>query len=178
MNSTSGEMKPFAYHVAIFICVLVQSVLVDAGNSCQNVTLNSSDTVTEGLFIPKNYNKKERPNSSETTNVQVKFTLQQITSINDQDFTISLDMFLSLYWKDPRLKYVGDDLNIQTHTNRSSYMRLSKEWAEKLWLPDIYVRKMKYIKEPKLLQEFGGTGTYTEMGQQCCPGTVTLPYSS
>ena len=59
MNSTSGVMTPFAYYVAIAICVLVQSVLVYA---CQNVTLNDCKTVNEGFCLPQNYNKKERPN--------------------------------------------------------------------------------------------------------------------
>ena len=139
-------MKTFA--LAVFgICALTQNGAV-ATNSSHNPNCT---IVTEGFCIPNGYNKHQQPNPKETTNVQVKFTVEQITSVNDHDFTISLNMFLSLYWRDDRLPYIGTNPN----ETKPADIPLSMEWAENIWLPDIYVRKMQDIKKPKILQEFG-----------------------
>ena len=159
MNSTPGlrylesnEMEAFAM---IGICALTQSAGIVAADPSQNLTRNDCAIVTEGYCLPKNYNKLQRPNSSEATNVQVKFTVEQITSVNDDDFTISLAIFLSLYWKEDRLTYIGNDSDIDRYLSYRSSIPLGLEWANQLWLPDVYVRKMRSIRKPQILQEFG-----------------------
>ena len=105
--------------------------------------------VTEDFCIPEHYNKHQRPNASETLNVQVKFSVNQVTSVDDSSFTISLMMFIMLYWKDERVQYSGNN----SHTLAED-VPLNVEWSEKLWLPDTFVWNMKSVKKPQLLQEF------------------------
>ena len=141
------EMKNLA--VFFVICSLAQSANKVAGNSSENLTKTDCDIVTEGFCIPKLYNKHQQPNPLETTNVQVKFTVEQITAVDDHDFTIDLTTFLSFYWRDDRLKYIGPN------ETKPPDIPLSNKWVENIWLPDIFVKKMKAMKKPRLLQEFG-----------------------
>ena len=54
-----------------------------------------------------------------------------------------------LYWKDERVKYIGNN----SHTLAED-VPLNVEWSEQLWLPDTFVWNMESVKKPQLLQEF------------------------
>ena len=98
--------------------VLAQVSTEAVGDSSVNLTRDDCAIITEGFCLPKGYIKYQRPNSSEPTNVRVKFTVEQLTSVNDDKFTVSLDIFLSLYWIDNRLIYIGNESNkVQTEEN-------------------------------------------------------------
>ena len=56
---------------------------------------------TRGFCLPKNYNKNQRPKPNEALDIHVEFHIEQITSVSDQDFTISLLMYASFFWEDP-----------------------------------------------------------------------------
>ena len=148
-------MKTLSFSV-LGIYALAQSIVAGSLLSVNQLTENDCAIVSEGFCIPKKYNKNQRPNSSEPTNVYVKFGVEQITSVNDDEFTISLGMELHLYWKDERLKYIGNDSYKDVFSRYSSKnIPLGMEWTHEVWLPDINVRKMKSIRKPKILQEFG-----------------------
>ena len=145
-------MKSFPFAV-YGLYTLAQSIIVAGNLSVNQLTENDCAIYEEGFCQPKKYNKNHRPNSSEPTVVHVKFVVEQITSVNDEKFTISLCIKLSLFWKDNRLKYIGNDSYKEVVSKgRSS---LGMEWTDKLWLPDIYVLKLKSIRKPKITHEFG-----------------------
>ena len=106
---------------------------------------------TEGFCLPKEYNKNEMPKSNGTLDVQVKMRLENIISVDDNKFTIYFLTFIELYWEDPRINYIH---NKTTATLED--IPLNWEWASRLWIPDVYVWNMKSVKNPKLVEEFGG----------------------
>ena len=138
-------MRDFDIAILVFFVLIHVLTQFAAAYGKENCTI-----VTEGFCIPKVYNKHQQPQPNETSLVQVKFTVEQLTAVDDSSFTISLIMFLSLYWRDDRIRYIRND----TET-KPEEIPLSMEWAEELWLPDVYVRKMHSVKRPRILQEFG-----------------------
>ena len=109
----------------------------------ENTTDNDCLIRTEGFCLPNDYNKNQRPqmglHNNESLNVQVKFRVEQITAVEDKDFKISLLMYLSLYWEEPRLKYILAN----NKSKKPEDLPLNMEWANKLWTPDVFVYKME-----------------------------------
>ena len=128
-------------------------VLLLAGNTLTTlgkIEEKECQILTQGFCLPKDYNKNQRPKMNESLNVQVKFLIEQVTAVDDQEFTVSLLMYLSLYWEDPSVVYIRDKSDTMP-----SDIPLNLEWANKLWLPDVFVYKMESVKQPEILQKFG-----------------------
>ena len=107
---------------------------------------------TRGFCLPKNYNKFQRPKPNESLEIQVYLHVEQITSVSDHDFTISMLMYNSFFWEDPALQYYGDGSEFQGNQD----IALGIEWANLLWLPDLWVERMESVQQPKIWQEFAG----------------------
>ena len=77
---------------------------------------------TSGFCLPKGYEKFEGPEQTKggPIHVKVKFMVQQITHINDDDFTISVSMSLHLYWEDPRITNLHSGSFQEEHHNEIS----------------------------------------------------------
>ena len=113
---------------------------------------------TSGFCLPKGYEKFEGPEQTKggPIHVKVKFMVQQITHINDDDFTISVSMSLHLYWEDPRITNLhSGSFQEEHHDHHHEIIPLSFDWVEKLWLPDVYVENMKSAYETRIIQPFG-----------------------
>ena len=124
----------------------ISGVLANDGN----LTDDKCQIKTVGFCLPKDYNKYQRPKHNETLNVQVKMRVEQVTDVDDVNFKISLLMYMSLYWEEPSLKYIGPN-----KSSKPEDLPLNLEWANKLWLPDVFVYKMESVKQPEILQKFG-----------------------
>ena len=108
--------------------------------------------------MPNNYDKFQAPlqNGIGPINVSVGFNIQQITHINDKDFTISISMSMLLYWNESRILNLMNNLSLVGHTYYfQRYVPLSYAWIEKMCLPDFYVDAMESANEAQILQPFG-----------------------
>ena len=119
---------------------------------------------TSGFCLPKKYDKFQKPNGiingaeaeNGTINVKAKFMVEQITDVEDKEFTISILTYLSLYWADSRLEHkthgTGND---PTDYGTPEDVPLTFAWADELWQPDVFVEKMQSLKVVEILEPFG-----------------------
>lgn len=100
--------------------------------------------------LPKDYKKLELPMvDGEAIEVGMRLSVQQISKIDDKDFTMSLNVDLGLEWKDPRI--------ITTSPNQTeAYGVLDLGMLEYLWLPDIYLYNLKSVRSLNILTPFAG----------------------
>ena len=113
---------------------------------------------TSSFCLPNNYDKFQVPqqNGGGLIDVKVRFTVHQITHINDKDFTISMSTSILLYWNESRILNIMNSTLLEEHKYLfKPYIPLSYAWIEKLWLPDIYVDAMESAYETRIIQPFG-----------------------
>ena len=105
--------------------------------------------------LPCNYDMDQKPQDTKTKGaimVKVKFMVEQITEVNDKKFTVDILTYMSLYWQDPKLVFIGrNSSSLQTPED----IPLSYAWSDKLWQPDVFVEKMKGVRLTKILDPFG-----------------------
>ena len=126
-----------------FVVVLLQGAFSSSleTSNTSNVTCQFE---TNGICLPEGYSKHKSPEPQ--INVGVKFQIEKITEINDEHSTIGVLVYLEIEWKDERLKqanYSGNETILDNY------------WSEELlWLPDIFVYKMKEVLTPEILIPF------------------------
>ena len=96
-STLSGEAKP-----------VLQTSICAKGNS---------------ICIPQNYSKFDLPNETQTT-VSVGIDIKDIPKIDDKDFSVTLNAFFVVRWKDSRLVIDQDRIDeILGPENESSSQR-------------------------------------------------------
>ena len=70
--------------------------------------------------------------------------------VRDKEFLMGIQMELTANWKEPRLKFIGNQSEIPEQTT------LGVELINKLWLPDLFIHKLHTIQINKLFKQFKG----------------------
>lgn len=73
--------------------------------------------------------------------------------IYDDDIVqeIALDVFLHVYWNDPRIRILD---------NTSSQVELTWDKDPKFWIPDLYIRQLREMKVLTLFQDIASIRLY------------------
>ena len=98
--------------------------------------------------IPANYDKLARPIKG-LVDIEIEIHVTEVISINDQDFTATMMLFLEANWEEPRIK-----------SNSTDSIPLELSIKDKLWVPDLYIPNMKSFKTEKILTELAGKYEY------------------
>ena len=123
------------------------------------VVLFMLSTVTGNLFktancarrvcIPSNYSKFELPET--LTTVYLKIFILDIPKVDDNNFSITLSMYLELLWMDPRVI-----IDRQTIFNSAGIIPVDKSFIEELWKPDIEIRHLKAFETQDIISKQEG----------------------
>lgn len=128
-----------------------------------NLALPSSQTATEdehcsiftnGICLPKAYNKHMPPEKSMKVNVSIR--LQQIKAIDEERSEIDLMAIISLFWKEHRFTF-SNNTDLRSPSKGSSYIPLNIHWMDKMWIPDLYIYQMLAVNTLELFNH-GFTG--------------------
>lgn len=63
---------------------------------------------------------------------------------------ISLDVFLQVYWEDPRIRMTSDRDSVE----------LTWQQRDRFWVPDLYIRQLREMKVLLLFQEMTSVRLY------------------
>ena len=66
--------------------------------------VSNSDICYEGVCIPSNYTKSERPLPKRSLEVYMYFNEIQIMEINDLKSNIKIYLYMDYAWQEPRIK--------------------------------------------------------------------------
>ena len=99
------------------------------------------------ICIPSSYNQWEKPISDDIIEIGVDIEVLQIIEIDDFEFSITLVMYLNLYWNEPRI------LNNQTD---GIFRPVDLSLLKDLWVPDIYIYNLKSISKQSVFTDFAG----------------------
>ena len=109
------------------------------------------------ICIPKDYSKFDLPNETKTV-VNVGIDIKDIPKISDKDFSVTLNAFFVVRWREGRLmidlkkieenQTPGDDEN--------AWIPVDVSFIKEFWLPDTEILNLKEFKTLHVLSKLEG----------------------
>ena len=97
----------------------------------------------KAVCIPNNYSKYDLPNEGATT-VSLGVKIIDIPKIDDNDFIVTLDVYFSILWTEPRL--VINEEKFQKILGARYKIPVEKSFLNELWLPDVEILNLKNLE--------------------------------
>ena len=99
------------------------------------------------VCIPETYNKNIVPLQNETNHVTVDFRGINILKVDDEEFTITLYLWQTMFWKDPRLTVQShsEDFHFEDDLGNHTATSLNIEIIDVIWFPKPMVHNLRSI---------------------------------
>ena len=114
----------------------------------------STDCSSNGICLPKDYDKHSLPSKPVKINVTIKIV--QVTEIDDVLGTMDIQAYLTFKWIDNRLSLHNESSKMKNTIDPSLGREIHEEWAEKLWSPNIFIYDLKEIITPEFNKHYRG----------------------
>ena len=118
------------------------------------------------ICIPMNYSKFDLPHDDYQTTIELGIDVNDIPKIDDHDFSVTLSVYINVFWKDPRLicnRTVFHDILKKENDNVTTSRNPTKIWTpvsalfiQKLWLPDLEIRNIEKFEAQSVLSKLEG----------------------
>ena len=105
------------------------------------------------ICIPGNYSKFDLPNES-TTTVNVGIDIKDIPKISDNDFSVTLNAFFVVRWKEERLRI--DQERMEETWMENTWIPVDVSFIKEVWLPDTEILNLKEFKTLRVLSNLEG----------------------
>ena len=105
------------------------------------------------ICIPANYSKFDLPNESSTT-VHVGIDIKDIPKISDKDFSVTLNAFFVVRWKEERLRI--DQERMEETWMENTWIPVDVSFIKEVWLPDTEILNLKEFKTLRVLSNLEG----------------------
>ncbi|XP_063378304.1 glycine receptor subunit alpha-2-like isoform X2 [Cydia fagiglandana] len=96
--------------------------------------------------IPSDYNRNIPPGKN--TTVFIGLNVNRVSGVDENKEEITLDVFLQVSWKDPRLKVGLESID------------LPWEFRQLIWTPDLYIWQLQTMRILSVLQEMASLRLY------------------
>jgi hypothetical protein len=118
------------------------------GIQCQE----KNDLIKSGFCLGESYNRDMPPFLNSTPlEISVAATFQSIASINDDDRTVTFDMFLEITWIEPRLEIIYNTSNWYDQ-GADRWIFFGTKQLENLWRPDLDIVNAKKFEIKNILE--------------------------
>jgi len=115
------------------------------------------------ICIPPNYQKYDLPNMTGPTFVTIGVDIKDIPKVSDQDFSITLNAYFNVKWRDPRL-LVSKDYSKEgppkdhesSEDDGPSLTPINLHILHNLWLPDVEILDLKAFETHSVLSKLEG----------------------
>ena len=133
------------------------------------------------ICIPPNYQKYDLPNMTGPTFVTIGVDIKDIPKVSDQDFSITLNAYFNVKWRDPRLlvskdyskegppedhKVISVNTNLKLFLSNLSFQNsqddgpsltpINLHILHNLWLPDVEILDLKAFETHSVLSKLEG----------------------
>ena len=113
-----------------------------------NSNLISDNNECTSCCLPLNYSKSENPPpKDQLLRINSKFVIDDVSDVDDESCAVTLVLIMRLSWRDSRL--------ILANYNKNVSLEVDYEWAEKLWLPDLFVSNLRTLTHTGYLDHPG-----------------------
>ncbi|XP_053398898.1 glycine receptor subunit alpha-2-like [Mercenaria mercenaria] len=117
------------------VYLVLSVVTLSSRIRCEELTRRQ---ITSYLLNTSRYDSNIVPDFDEEypTNVTIQVTIHDMHSISEAKMEYSIDVFLRLWWRDPRLDFHGNTTSV-------TKLELDSKNADNVWQPDIFFENEK-----------------------------------
>jgi len=113
------------------------------------------------ICIPENYQKYDLPLQTKPTFVTIGVDIKDIPKVSDKDFSITLNAYFNVKWRDPRLLVSKDyskegPLPDNVVEDGPSLTPINLHILRNLWLPDVEILDLKAFETHSVLSKLEG----------------------
>lgn len=110
------------------------------------------------ICIPENYQKYDLPLQTKPTFVTIGVDIKDIPKVSDKDFSITLNAYFNVKWRDPRLLVSKDyskegPLPDNVVEDGPSLTPINLHILRNLWLPDVEILDLKAFETHSVLSK-------------------------
>ncbi|XP_053400459.1 glycine receptor subunit alpha-2-like [Mercenaria mercenaria] len=119
----------------LLVYLVFSVVILSSRIGCEELTRRQ---ITSYLLNTSRYDSNIVPDFDEEhpTNVTIQITVHDMHSISEANMEYSIEVFLRLWWRDPRLDFHGNTTSV-------TKLELDSKNADNVWQPDIFFRNEK-----------------------------------
>ena len=149
-------MTSCSYCLFIFLIPL-PSAGAGQDNAKPGSTQSSICAKGNAICIPKDYSKFDLPNETKTV-VNVGIDIKDIPKISDKDFSVTLNAFFVVRWKEERLiiDQVKIENNLTPGEDANAWIPVDVSFIKEFWLPDTEILNLKEFKTLHVLSKLEG----------------------
>ncbi|XP_060588406.1 glycine receptor subunit alpha-2-like isoform X1 [Ruditapes philippinarum] len=162
-------------YISIYTSIIVFSGILISSTRCEAL---SRREITSYLLNASRYDANIVPDFDEEfpTNVTIQITIHDMHSISEAKMEYSIDVYLRMWWRDPRLDFTAN-------TTSDTKLELDSKNTDNVWQPDIFFpnEKRAYVhtvtSTNKLMHIFrNGTVVYSVRLSLSLGCTMLLQY--
>jgi len=135
-----------------FLFFLFWSIIPLLGKSKSTICAKGNS-----ICIPRDYSKFDLPNETQTV-VNVGIDIKDIPKIADKEFSVTLNAFFVVRWKDERLVIDQDKIekNLGPDDDADAWIPVDVSFIKEFWLPDAEILNLKEFETLNVLSKLEG----------------------
>ncbi|XP_023335266.1 glycine receptor subunit alpha-3 [Eurytemora carolleeae] len=152
--------------VTFFWMFFVVLIINKSYQSSRNQTENEKICAVGGrqrICVPMNYQKYDLPDMKNPTLVTIGVDIKDIPKVSDKDFSITINAYFNVKWRDPRLLVSKDyskegepDPDSEEDFDAPTLTAINLNILHQLWLPDVEILNLKSFETHSVLSKLEG----------------------
>ena len=110
---------------------------------------------SKSICVPPDYAKFELPPNSPST-ISIGIDIKDIPKVSDKDFSVTLNAYFIVKWRDSRVIVTDNFNNSSTHDVSQPLTALNLAILQDLWMPDVEIRNLQSFKTHTILSKLEG----------------------
>ena len=142
----------FSVTMLCFLFLSLYTMIPPLGQSQSTICAKGNS-----ICIPRDYSKFDLPNETKTI-VNVGIDIKDIPKIADKEFSVTLNAFFVVRWKDERLVIDQDKIekNLGPEDDADAWIPVDVSFIKEFWLPDAEILNLKEFETLNVLSKLEG----------------------
>jgi len=157
MQRLPGRIFPLVPPLHFLTSLLAISLFPLLSANLKTRTRSTICAKGNSICIPQDYSRFDLPNETQTV-VNVGIDIKDIPKIADKDFSITLNAFFVVRWKDERLVIDQEKIenNLGPEDDTDAWIPVDVSFIKEFWLPDAEILNLKEFKTLDVLSKLEG----------------------
>ncbi|KAK6625241.1 hypothetical protein RUM43_005535 [Polyplax serrata] len=161
-NKALSVLRPLVLHRCTHVSFSMSWYLMAIALISSTLYFVESGSGKDLFDLEADYNKNLPPGKN--TDVSISLFINRVSAVDENKEEISLDVFLQVYWEDPRIRILGE----------FDYAELTWQQRDRFWVPDLYIRQLREMKVLLLFQEMTSVRLYRNSTMRVSIGATIM----
>lgn len=134
----------YSFYLSFLFALILQEATCGSDFKCEK----DADKNKKAVCIPKNYNSFQLP-KDEDNKVGVSLSAIRVISVDEKEFSITLETYFNIDWQDERLE-------LTKHHSKAGLMPVDEELIDDIWKPNVFIYDLNSFEVTEVLGKSSG----------------------